>query len=115
MVKSRKKIREMNSKKSTKSFFKKTKQLIIKMPYKALTHDEARLKCCCICYRKGDESITDTLLVFIRLFAVPNYVKGNPSTAQALCCTCRNVLRMCARPSIGKLRGKISTECIENL
>ena len=68
------------------------------MPNFAVTHFDARHKCCCICYRKADRTLSVRALILIKTLVLPNYNNDNPSFATEICTTCNRVLLLHGKP-----------------
>ena len=71
------------------------------MPNFAVTHFDARHKCCCISYRKADRILSVRDLILIKALVLPNYYNDNQSFATGICTTCNRVLLLHGKPYVG--------------
>ena len=67
----------------------------------SVTHFDAYHKCCCICYRKAEKTLSVRALILIKALVLPNYNNDNPSFAIGICTICNGVLLIHGESYVG--------------
>ena len=58
------------------------------MPNSVHSHEEARKKVCCVCYRKSDQKMSAFIILMVQILVNVLYDLNNPQFAAGLCSTC---------------------------